>query len=376
MLDTWLKNNNLKSVLDISSPEQLEPFSVLSIYTKETCKQLPVPEFSSPPFIISGTEFNNNASFQNDVMDSLQDSSGLIYLDNNLDIDLTNTKNIDFTILKTFMSAKQYKTTYQKFSDKNDPSIFIEDTDKSDEIPNHCSRGVSASQQVQLGCNKTQELAFTLFSMITSPAFNTSDKMHFTFFNDNNFLLDIAKIRAFKFLYLQVLDRYKLPLIAPHIHIRINPFYYSLNEPWMNVKRQGSAVFSALASGIQSISLPAFDFRSPVDKVNGARVSRNIINILKEESHLAKVNDPARGSYSIESITYEMATHAWDILQQLINGSYDVNKEITAVSKKRIALYKDKKLKIVGSTIYKSESFKLPTNGNYLDTLLNNEGVL
>ncbi len=376
MLDTWLKNNNLKSLLEISSPEQLEPFSILSLYTKENCKQLVVPEFSSPPFILSGSEFSDSKTFQTNAIDSLQDASGLIYLDEHIDIDLTTVAEIDFSILKTFMSFKQYKNSYQKFSNKNDPTIYIENTDKTDELPDNCSRGISAVQYIHSGCNKTQELALLLHAMIVSPSLMTPEKIHFTFFNDNNFLLDIAKVRAFKFLYLQILDKYKIEPCSPYIHIRFNPFYYSLNETWMNVNRQGSAVFSALASSVQSISLPAFDLRSPINNVNGSRVSRNIVNILKEESHLAKVNDPARGSYLIETITHDMASSAWDILQRLLDGTYDVPNEISIVCKKRLALYKEKKLKVVGSTIYKSDPFKQPTDGNYLDTLLNTEGVL
>jgi hypothetical protein len=369
MLDTWLLKNKLKSLSDIANPEQLEPFEILPLYTKQSAKILEIPYLPPKPYLYSGEEYAVAKDFSVRLHSSLKNACAVVYLQESLDIDLTTLKDVDFSILKTFLSASQWREQYSRFTtDDKEPAFYIENA--IDNVAKNTSRGFSAKQQVLMGCNKSQELAYVLFSFVKQIRNLDLSKVHFTFYNDSNFALDIAKVRAFRFLYLQILDYYKLPIVSPHIHVRVQPRIFTLNEEWMNVKRQGTAVFSALTANVQSISVAPFDFRKPLQEIDSSRVSRNIINILKEESHLWYVYDPAKGSYLFETLTHDLAQSAWSILQKLLQGTYNGELEIKQVEQKRLQLFKDNKLDLIGTTVFQDKDFQKSTDTHFIDGVL------
>ena len=72
--------------------------------------------------------------------------------------------------------------------------------------------------------------------------------------------------------------------------------------------------------GASSISLQPFDTVYNNENDFSQRINRNIQIILKEEAFFDKVIDPAAGSYYIENLTDSIASHAWELFKNTVEG--------------------------------------------------------
>jgi len=81
--------------------------------------------------------------------------------------------------------------------------------------------------------------------------------------------------------------------------------------------RTTTETMSAILGGSNSINTLPYDITYRPSEGLSDRVARNIQHILKEESYLDKVIDPAAGSYYIENLTASIAHHAWELFQQI-----------------------------------------------------------
>ena len=96
------------------------------------------------------------------------------------------------------------------------------------------------------------------------------------------------------------------------IHGRTSRFTKTQRDPWVNMLRATAECTAAVLGGAQSIATAPFDSAiGPADEL-AQRVARNTQVVLREESHLGKVADPAGGSWFIERLTSDLARAAWD----------------------------------------------------------------
>ena len=182
------------------------------------------------------------------------------------------------------------------------------------------------------GANVAQELAFTLASAIEVVDKMTQlnielpviiQKMEFSISVGTNYFVEIAKIRALKFLWTKILvDGYSLnekeiPPIS--IHCTTSSFYNSSMSPHTNMLRATTESMSAIIGGCNSLSVRAYDETLKESDEFSRRISRNISIILKEESYFDKVIDPSAGSYFIENLTFEIVKNAFQLLQEVEN---------------------------------------------------------
>ncbi len=182
------------------------------------------------------------------------------------------------------------------------------------------------------GANVGQELAFTLASAIEVVDKMTQQnarlpliiqKIEFAISVGTNYFVEIAKIRALKFLWRKILiegyglNEQEIPPIS--IHCTTSSFYNSSNSPHTNMLRATTEAMSAVIGGCDSLSVRAFDETFQESDKFSTRISRNISTILKEESYFDKVIDPAAGSYFIENLTFEIAENAFKLLQDVEN---------------------------------------------------------
>lgn len=129
----------------------------------------------------------------------------------------------------------------------------------------------------------------------------------------NSFFLEIAKIRSLKFLSAIILKEYDLDKCT---YIPIHST--TMPKDVMEQISDCTQTLSALLGGAHSVC-------SSVDEKNRMtrRVSRNVLNILKEESYFDKTNNPIEGSYFIESITEQMIRSAWSLfLEKQKSGGF------------------------------------------------------
>lgn len=82
-------------------------------------------------------------------------------------------------------------------------------------------------------------------------------------------------------------------------------------DPWVNMLRTTVAAFAAGVAGADAVTVHPFDTPLGVPDGLGRRIARNTSSLLIHESHVAKVADPAGGSYAVERLTDDLARAAW-----------------------------------------------------------------
>jgi methylmalonyl-CoA mutase len=91
-------------------------------------------------------------------------------------------------------------------------------------------------------------------------------------------------------------------------------------DPWNNILRGTLAGFAAGVGGADAVTIAPFDAALGLSDTLARRVARNTQALLVEESHVARVIDPAGGSWYVESLTEELAAAAWSLVQDIERG--------------------------------------------------------
>jgi methylmalonyl-CoA mutase len=84
------------------------------------------------------------------------------------------------------------------------------------------------------------------------------------------------------------------------------------HDPWVNMLRTTVAGFAAGVGGADVVTVQPFDAALGLPDAFSRRIARNTQSLLVEEGHLARVLDPAGGSWYVESLTDQLAQAAWD----------------------------------------------------------------
>jgi methylmalonyl-CoA mutase len=82
-------------------------------------------------------------------------------------------------------------------------------------------------------------------------------------------------------------------------------------DPWNNILRATLACFAAGTGGADAITVAPFDAAIGQPDQLARRVARNVHALLIEESHVARVIDPAGGSWYVEDLTEQLAVKSW-----------------------------------------------------------------
>ena len=88
-------------------------------------------------------------------------------------------------------------------------------------------------------------------------------------------------------------------------------------DPWVNMLRTTVACFAAGVGGADAVTVLPFDAALGLPTTFARRIARNTQSLLVEESHLARVVDPAGGSWYVETLTDELARSAWAWFQEI-----------------------------------------------------------
>ena len=182
------------------------------------------------------------------------------------------------------------------------------------------------------GANIGQELAYTLASAIETidriSEQNISlpeivQKIEFSISIGTNYFVEIAKIRALKFLWTKILtqgyglEEQNIPTIS--VHCVTSSFYDAAITPHTNMLRATTEAMAAIIGGCTALSVRTYDETFKESDEFSRRIARNISTILKEESYFDKVIDPSAGSYFIENLTFKIAEEAFTLLQDVEN---------------------------------------------------------
>jgi len=127
----------------------------------------------------------------------------------------------------------------------------------------------------------------------------------------------IAKLRAARRLWARVLEISEVADHAMRQHAVTSRPQLSRYDPWVNMLRGTISAFAAGVGGAEAVTVIPFDEPLGLPDALGRRVARNTSSLLISESHLARVADPAGGSYAVEKLTDDLATAGWAELQRI-----------------------------------------------------------
>ncbi|MFI9804263.1 methylmalonyl-CoA mutase family protein [Streptomyces sp. NPDC052301] len=128
--------------------------------------------------------------------------------------------------------------------------------------------------------------------------------------------LTVAKLRAARRLWARVAEVCGAPG-AQVQHAVTSPVMMSRRDPWVNMLRTTVATLAAGVGGADSVTVLPFDHALGLPDAFARRIARNTSTILIEESHLARVIDPAGGSWYVERLTDELAEAAWEYFRSV-----------------------------------------------------------
>ena len=192
-----------------------------------------------------------------------------------------------------------------------------------EELPRYRCVAVNSVRLNDAGAYITQELAYALawgneyMQAMTEagiPAGKAAKSIRFNMGISSNFFMEIAKFRAARTLWAKIVEQYEPECRCACkmiIHAETSKFNLTLFDPYVNMLRTQTEAMSAAIAGVEAITVTPYDsvYETPTEFAE--RIAKNQQLILKHESHLDKVADPAGGSYYIESLTASIATEAW-----------------------------------------------------------------
>jgi len=238
--------------------------------------------------------------------------------------------------------------------------------------------GVSGLAYNNAGASALQELAFTLATgkeyldkMIERrlKIDDVAKRIKFTFSIGPFYFMEIAKLRAARMLWSRILEVYEAAEEnrKMFIHAKTSEFNQTYFDPFVNSLRTTTEAFSAIVGGVDSLQTNAYDESFNQSDDFSSRLARNTQIILKEESHLDQVIDPAGGSFFVEKLTNDIAEATWKLFQSIEENSGMLNaihygfvqSEIAKIADTKKRDFAKRKTILVGTNKYANPKEKL-----------------
>jgi methylmalonyl-CoA mutase len=200
---------------------------------------------------------------------------------------------------------------------------------KTAQLPKYRVLAINGKNYGNAGASAVQELAFSLaqgaeyLSALTEagvPVEDVAKNMKFNLSVSANYFMEIAKIRAARLLWAQIVKAYE-PKCAcgckMKIHAETGSWNKTFYDPYVNMLRTQTEAMSAALGGADSITVLPFNAIYEEPTTFSDRIARNQQLLLKEESHLDKIVDPGAGSYYIEELTASIADESWKLFLEI-----------------------------------------------------------
>ncbi|KPN89576.1 methylmalonyl-CoA mutase family protein [Lysinibacillus sp. ZYM-1] len=320
---------------------------------------------------------DTSEAFFAQLEDSLARGNEVITIDSRVNFDWTEDVLVK---LASYFSEYSFKITIE---DTKDPLLTVFDKIEVDQrgavkgfiVSNHpislnafpSVRSVGANTVIyhNEGANAVQELAYALALAAKfvdqEESFEAFSKKFFVSFAvDTQFFTEIAKLRAFKVLWKAfssaygVTDNVKIPTVA-ETSLRS----FSKLDVYVNLLRSSNEALSGLIGGADLFTVHPHDvLTKPTEQ--SVRIARNVSLILKEETNVLKVIDPAGGSYFIESLTADFVKEAWALFLEIeaaggideYTASGKLAEEVEKSYQSRIQATQIRKQSLIGTNIY------------------------
>ena len=206
----------------------------------------------------------------------------------------------------------------------------------SKELPRFRVLNVNAHVLSDGGAFSYQELGYALacgneiLSKLVEAGLNAAlvaKKIKFNFGVGSNYFMEIAKFRAARWLWAEIVNAYepKFEHSCPeqsmdgicrcsakmYVHAQTSTYNMTVYDAHVNLLRSQTESMSATIAGVNSLTVLPFDEAYKSSDDFSERIARNQQLLLKEECHFDKITDPSAGSYYIENLTTSIAEQAW-----------------------------------------------------------------
>lgn len=206
---------------------------------------------------------------------------------------------------------------------------------------------VNAVNLSDAGAYIYQELGYALswgaelVHQLTERGFSLEEvasRIKFSFGVGSNYFMELAKFRASRWLWAQIIgaygEQYKGEVAKIHQHAVTSTWNKTIFDAHVNLLRTQTEAMSATLGGVDSLTVQPFDVTYQESDDFSERIARNQQLLLKEECHFDKVIDPAAGSYYVEYLTNSIAHEAWKLFLAIEDeGGFAVAVEKGSVQK-------------------------------------------
>ena len=254
------------------------------------------------------------------------------------------TGTIQNDILKEFMVRNTFifppKPSMRIVAD------IIEYTSKK--LPRFNSISISGYHMQEAGANQVQELAYTLadgkeyVDAAIDRGLDIDDfapRLSFFWSIGMNFFMEIAKMRAARFMWSQIIGKYKprnKKSLALRTHCQTSGVSLVEQDAYNNIVRTTIEAMAAVMGGTQSLHTNSFDEALALPTPFSARIARNTQLIIAEETGITNVIDPLAGSYYLESLTSQMIEEANKLIKEIDDAGGMVKAIEMGIPKMRI----------------------------------------
>ena len=186
-----------------------------------------------------------------------------------------------------------------------------------DALPYHEAGGTDAEE---LGCALAAGLEYLRAMRAAGlPAEAAFGQLEFRYAATADQFATIAKLRAARRVWARVAQQCGVTSDAggQWQHAVSSWSMLTRRDPWNNILRATLACFAAGVGGADAITVAPFDAAIGQPDRLARRVARNVHALLVEESHVARVIDPAGGSWYVEDLTEQLAVKAWAWFQEI-----------------------------------------------------------
>ena len=178
-------------------------------------------------------------------------------------------------------------------------------------VPNSCIQSIKIEQQ--------KSTVNELVDAFKNGDFQNFNPIFFHFYISQNYFLEIAKFRAFRWLWHQFATinnlTNKIFIIAETGNSKRNE-WNTPNEIYTNILRNTTESMSAIIGGCDYLIVNSHDIATD-NSVFGNRIARNVQHILYNESYFNNLIDIGKDSYYVEYLTFQLAKKTWNRLELL-----------------------------------------------------------
>ena len=196
-------------------------------------------------------------------------------------------------------------------------------------MPRFNSISISGYHMHEAGATAVQELAFTLADGLAyvraavAKGLDVDDfapRLSFFFAIGMNFFMEIAKLRAARMLWSQLMAEFKPKdprSCMLRTHCQTSGVSLAADDPYNNVVRTTIECMAAVLGGTQSLHTNALDEAIALPTPFSARIARNTQLVVAEETGIPNVVDPLGGSYYLESLTASLVAEAGKLIAEV-----------------------------------------------------------